>query len=67
MTVSAQYRCPDLICRIGIGADLGIFPLIGIVNFESGPKPDFFFFFMSEHNLWQNAVVRIALLWQTCG
>ena len=44
-----------------MGADLGIFPLIGIGNFERGPKPDFLFFInvfiflMSEHNLWQNA------------
>ena len=30
-------------------ADMGIFPLIGIGNFEHGP------IFMSERNLWQNS------------
>ena len=45
-------------------ADLGIFPLIGIGNFERGPKPDFLFIylfiFMSEHNLWQNADAHVT-------
>ena len=36
---------PDPIHRIGIGADLGIFPLIGMGNFERGSKHDFFCFF----------------------
>ena len=30
--------------RIGIGADMGIFPLIGISSFERGPKPNFFIY-----------------------
>lgn len=36
-------RSSDLICRIWIGADMDTFSLIGIGNFEHGPRPDFLF------------------------
>ena len=70
-------RCKKMCClvqtQLGMSrSDLGIFPLIGIANFERGPKPDFFLFlnvsnfFMSEHKLWQNADAHVTLLWQIC-
>ena len=51
-------------------ADMGIFPLIEIGNFERGPKPFFVFcfcFLMTVHNLWQNADAHVTLLWYTRG
>ena len=62
-SVSNYWGCPDLIYGIGIRADLGIFPLIGIGNFERGPKPDFYLFI---YLFFMNADAHVTLLWQ-CG
>ena len=46
-------RCKKMCClvqtQLGMSrSDLGIFPLIGIANFERGPKPDFLFIYFFE-------------------
>ena len=55
-----------MICRIWIGADLGIIPLIGIGNFERGRKPDFFFRaqFVVERRNSGKPVDKMSAVWK---